>query len=467
MNAVSVIVPTLNEADNIAMLVKRIAAGFEKTKTDYEILFVDDNSIDGTQGIINSFAAAYPIRLLTKQGPRGKAFSLLEGFDAAKYDILCMIDADLQYPPEAIVPMHRLMIETDTDIVLTNRQQHGTGAIRKITSAGFNFVFTKLMFGFDYDSQSGLKLFKKEVIKNITLDPTPWSFDLEFIVRSLEQNYKIVSYDIVFAERFAGEAKIQVSKVAYELAKASVKLRFNSSPGKIKMAYQTNQTHTKKAIMASAVAVSLLTATLLASPLSGSALENAGANIAGAITRSADREKASANHPDEDEDDEDDRETPAAAPKNKNTGTAPTSPEVLSATDTTKQPVVAAPAQQAPVAPVTQNSPAAAPRSTATSRPPLAVSNAQPTPQFDQPPVAVAATEPPVDNSDLATFPDGTQKTGDFSYTKDKQFAAAGIITPLLITAAALAVLSIGAYIVLSKTGRLAENRNSLEAIKG
>lgn len=462
MNAVSVIVPTLNEADNIAMLIKRIAADFEKTKTDYEILFVDDNSIDGTPDIINSFAVAYPIRLMTKQGPRGKAFSLLEGFDAAKYDILCMIDADLQYPPEAIVPMHRLMIETDTDIVLTNRQQHGTGAVRKITSAGFNFVFTKLMFGFDYDSQSGLKLFKKEVIKNITLDPTPWSFDLEFIVRSLEQNYKIVSYDIVFAERFAGEAKIQVSKVAYELAKASVKLRFNSSPGKVKMAYQTNQMLTKKAIMAGAVAVTLLTATLLASPLNSSALENAGVNIAEVITKSADSEKATADH---DEDEEDDKEKP-------------TSPEVLSDTEDTQLPVVTAAVQAAPMTPVTpqpakqtstttpQAQPAA-PRSTATSRPPLAVSNDQPTQQFDQPKVAAAGAEPPIDNSDLATFPDGTQKTGDFSYTKDKQFAAAGIITPLLITAAALAVFSIGAYIVLSKTGRLAENHDSLEAIKG
>ena len=257
MNAISVIVPTLNEVDNIAMLVSRIAAGFDGSGLQYEIVFVDDHSTDGTVKAIEDLSTEFPVRYLMKQGERGKAHSLLEGFADAKYETLCMIDADLQYPPEAILPMYRLMESTDTDIVLTNRLDHATSRLRKITSAGFNFIFTKLLFGFDYDSQSGLKLFKRSVIKNITITPTPWSFDLEFIVRSLEHDYKIISYDISFAERYAGVAKIQVSKVAIELAKASVKLRFNSSPRKVKEAYKMNDQNVRRVLTTSLLAFAM------------------------------------------------------------------------------------------------------------------------------------------------------------------------------------------------------------------
>ena len=257
MNAISVIVPTLNEVDNIAMLVSRIAAGFDNSGLQYEIVFVDDHSTDGTVKAIENLSTEFPVRYLMKRGERGKAHSLLEGFADAKYETLCMIDADLQYPPEAIIPMYRLMESTDTDIVLTNRLDHATSRLRKITSAGFNFIFTKLLFGFDYDSQSGLKLFKRSVIKNITITPTPWSFDLEFIVRSLEHDYKIISYDISFAERYAGVAKIQVSKVAIELAKASVKLRFNSSPRKVKEAYKMNDQNVRRVLTTSLLAFAM------------------------------------------------------------------------------------------------------------------------------------------------------------------------------------------------------------------
>ncbi len=241
MKAVSIVVPTLNEAENIPVLVHRIAASFRRSGIRYEIVFIDDHSTDGTTGVIESLVQKYPIRLQIKIGSRGKAYSLLQGFRLARYDIICMIDADLQYPPEAILPMYELLQATGTDIVLTERQDdETTSRFRQFSSKVFNLVFTRLLFGFNYDSQSGLKLFRKEVIQKIALNPTPWSFDLEFIVRALENNYKIISYKIPFSKRYSGEAKVRMLRVAYELAAASIKLRLNSSHRKIKQAYATN-----------------------------------------------------------------------------------------------------------------------------------------------------------------------------------------------------------------------------------
>lgn len=248
MKSVSIIVPTLNESENIVELVRRVVAAFKGSSITYELLFIDDRSTDDTCEIIEKLARKYPIRLHVKTGQRGKAFSLLEGFELAKYDTICMIDADLQYPPEAIVPMYNLMQNSNAAIVLTERIYHDASAVRKVVTKGFNIAFTRVLFGINYDSQSGLKLFKREVAQSATLSPTPWSFDMEFIVRALENNYRIVSYKIPFSKRFGGEAKVRIVRVSYELARASIKLRFNSNPIKIRRAYRMNLKQRSQAV---------------------------------------------------------------------------------------------------------------------------------------------------------------------------------------------------------------------------
>jgi len=241
MKAVSIVIPTLNEAENILILVSRIAATFKGSPVRYEIIFVDDHSSDGTPEVILSLSNSYPVRLHMKNGPRGKAYSLLEGFKIATYEVICMIDADLQYPPESILPMYSMMENNDVDIILTERvDQENTSKLRKLTSVIFHYVFTKFLFGFEYDTQSGLKIFRKKVVETVNLSPTPWSFDLEFIVRSLENGFKIINFKIPFSKRLHGDVKVQLIKVAYELATASIKLRFNSSPREIRKTYRMN-----------------------------------------------------------------------------------------------------------------------------------------------------------------------------------------------------------------------------------
>ncbi|MGI9028324.1 MAG: glycosyltransferase [Candidatus Saccharimonadales bacterium] len=274
MNAISIVVPTLNEANNVPLLVRRIAASFKGSGLLYEIIFVDDHSIDGTTNVIDKLTDSYPVSVAKKVGPRGKAFSLLQGFKMAQYNNICMIDADLQYPPEAIVPMYRLMTENKVDLVITDREDHETSQLRQLSSKVFNFAFIRLLFGFDYDTQSGLKLFKKRVIEQSSLNPTPWSFDLEFIVRALENNFKILSYTIPFSSRHSGESKVRVFKLTFELAKASLKLRFTSSSSKVKQAYRMNLRIAERVSGILLIPVmGLLAALVLSLPAQASALQ--------------------------------------------------------------------------------------------------------------------------------------------------------------------------------------------------
>lgn len=239
---VSIIIPVLNEVDNIQPLVRRITKSLGKSAYNYELIFVDDHSIDGTaETVARMQKKSDKISFYEKRGQRGKAFSIIEGVTYAKYDTVCMIDADLQYPPEAIVPMLDQLHTFSDDIVITRRVSHNTPLIRKITSGVFQAVFTKGLFGMDYDTQSGLKVFKKGVLDTIDIQPSPWSFDLQFIVLSLLRGYSLSSYDITFAERNSGQAKISVVSATIELANESVKLWLSIPARKLRKKYRLNQ----------------------------------------------------------------------------------------------------------------------------------------------------------------------------------------------------------------------------------
>ena len=100
--AISVVVPTLNEAENVEALIQRIDATLGQNQIGYEIIVIDDRSTDGTRDVLEALSAAYPVSVYLKQGTPGKAQSLLEGVEHARHDTICIIDADLQYPPEKI-----------------------------------------------------------------------------------------------------------------------------------------------------------------------------------------------------------------------------------------------------------------------------------------------------------------------------------------------------------------------------
>jgi glycosyltransferase involved in cell wall biosynthesis len=205
-------------------------------------LFVDDHSSDSTANEISSLIKLYgkKVKFYTKQGKRGKAFSIIEGVTYANFDTICMIDADLQYAPEYIAPMYTLMNSSGKDIVITKRTINETSILRKILSSGFNLVFTRLMFGINYDTQSGLKLFKAKVFEKVEINPSPWGFDLEFIVLSLMNGFTVTSMDINFSERTNGDAKVNVLKTSLELAKESIKLRSKISKKSLKTFYVKN-----------------------------------------------------------------------------------------------------------------------------------------------------------------------------------------------------------------------------------
>lgn len=248
MAKLDVIIPVFNEEDSIAELVVRINSALTKANISYNIIFIDDHSSDGTvneikkvsnnhtnheENIIYCAADVNPgdnssVKIFLKKGKKGKAYSILEGSKYAKSDYICMIDGDLQYPPEAIPALYKLAKEKG--IAVARRSKNGTGFYRKYGTLANVVVFEKLLLGFNCDTQSGLKVFKKEIIQYLRKkDVTAWTLDMPLLYKARELGYDIASYNIEFNERKNGESKINFWKASAEIAFAALKLKVKNN----------------------------------------------------------------------------------------------------------------------------------------------------------------------------------------------------------------------------------------------
>lgn len=222
---ISVVIPTYNEVDNIRSLLERLEKGISAFPKAYEIVVIDDYSTDGTWELLTKFKKKFPIRAFRKEGKQGKAYSLVEGFSKASGDILAMIDADLQYPPEAIATMVSGLGDA-CDIVVANRKDYKASSFRKAFSKIFKFGFGNVLHGIGCDVQSGLKVFKREVFETVKFTPkSAWSFDLEFLVRAKNAGFSASEYDITFKKRQAGESKISFVANGWDLATNALVLK--------------------------------------------------------------------------------------------------------------------------------------------------------------------------------------------------------------------------------------------------
>lgn len=223
MKSVSIIVPILNEEANIHELVKRIAHTLKGYT--YEVVFIDDHSTDNSVKKIRRLQNKYPIKVFSKEGRKGKSFSILEGIKKAQYNTLVFIDGDLQCPPEGI-PLLIDVMDKGYDIVVANRKEYRTNIVRKICSKTFTFLFAHLLHNIHCDAQSGLKLAKKKVFKNMTLTPQPWTLDLEFLVKAKRNGYKIGTVAICFESRKTGSTKLKILPSLFQMVVEAIKLKF-------------------------------------------------------------------------------------------------------------------------------------------------------------------------------------------------------------------------------------------------
>jgi dolichol-phosphate mannosyltransferase len=215
MGAVSLIVPTRNEASNISELLVRL--GRLPAGVLGEVIFVDDSDDDTPAAIAYLGPSVdFPVDVVHREiGHRddGLSGAVLEGFRRARCDWLAVMDADLQHPPEVLADLFAATESDRADIVCASRNvggggRDGLGAARDLISKSFTTVarqaFPRRLRGVS-DPMSGFFLVRRSAIDPNALNPTGFKILLEILVRTPGLRRAEVAYE--FAPRHAGDSK--------------------------------------------------------------------------------------------------------------------------------------------------------------------------------------------------------------------------------------------------------------------
>lgn len=168
---ISVVIPLYNEEDSLIELHEKIISNLENYLIDYEIIFIDDGSIDSSWSVIKNLCSSSKktkgVQFLTNYG---KSMALSEGFKLAKGKIVVTMDADLQDDPKEIIPLYEMITENNYDLVSGwKKKRYDSLIFKNLPSKLFNFA-ARLSSGISLnDFNCGIKVYKSDVIKEIEL----------------------------------------------------------------------------------------------------------------------------------------------------------------------------------------------------------------------------------------------------------------------------------------------------------
>ena len=209
--ALSVVVPTFREADNIGPLCERLDRAFHDAGIPYELVIVDDDSRDGVVEVVHRLADGYPVRIVVRHGPRDLSAAVLTGIADARHDVILVMDADLQHPPEQAPRVAQPVLDGQARICVGSRYVGSASrssrwpARRRINS----LVATALARPLTpvRDCMAGFFALHRDVVADWSrLRPMGYKILLEILARA--PSAAVIEVPIDFATRAAGESKL-------------------------------------------------------------------------------------------------------------------------------------------------------------------------------------------------------------------------------------------------------------------
>jgi dolichol-phosphate mannosyltransferase len=210
-----IVVPTYNERDNVESIAARLLEALPVA----DVLFVDDNSPDGTGEVLDQLAAKQPrIHVLHRAGKLGLGTAYIAGFQWGMergYEYLFEMDADGSHDPKYLPGMLALA-EDGADVVVGSRYVPGGGTVnwglgRKIISRGGG-LYARTILGIDVrDVTAGFVCWRRNALEQIdltTVGSNGYSFQIEMKYRALRRGMRLVETPIQFIDRRVGQSKM-------------------------------------------------------------------------------------------------------------------------------------------------------------------------------------------------------------------------------------------------------------------
>ena len=224
---VSVLVPAKDEAENLPRFMELAAATLAAGTLRYEVIVIDDGSVDNSWSVLESLRASYPfLRVVRHRTRRGIADALRTGFHHSRGAVLVFYPADLQFLPEDIPRLVAPIMDNEADMVTGFKQ----GKYEKAFVSRVYNGLSRALFGIRVKDLNSVKAYRREVMEHIPVRPD-WHRYL--IVLAAAQGFSVKEIPVPLYPRHAGKSKFGVSRIpvgVLDMLSVWFELRFAPKP---------------------------------------------------------------------------------------------------------------------------------------------------------------------------------------------------------------------------------------------
>ena len=217
----SIVIPMFNEAENVESTLKRVEEALASFKGTYEIIAVNDGSLDDTLDILNRLSKKdRNLKIVSYPNNIGRGMALRKGFSEASGEIIVSIDADLSYDPNYILDLvETLRRESDIDFVLASPYMPGGGVrnvplLRLWMSQWGNKILRLAMPNRIYTSTGIFRAYRRKVLDSLELESDGKEIHLEILSKALALGYRVKEIPAILTSRKRGKSKFKFRKTA-------------------------------------------------------------------------------------------------------------------------------------------------------------------------------------------------------------------------------------------------------------
>lgn len=209
---ISVVLPVYNEVSNLRPLCSALISVLECRYGDYELIYVDDGSTDGSAVVLNELGAENEhVKVLSLRRNVGKSLALATGFSKARGEIIMTLDGDLQDDPEEI-PRFIETLEQGYDLVSGWRKTRHDKWHKTLLSRIFNYVTCKVSGVALHDFNCGFKAYRREIFEDLRL----YGHFHRFVpVLAAWRGYRVGEIEVLHHPRARGESKYGVGRILH------------------------------------------------------------------------------------------------------------------------------------------------------------------------------------------------------------------------------------------------------------
>ncbi len=224
---VSVLVPAKDEAENLPAFMEQAAAAFGQNPGMYEVIVIDDGSVDDTWAVLESLSRKYPFLSAARhRSRRGIAEALRTGYLHSRGSVLVFYPADLQYKPEDIPRLVAPVLDGTSDMVTGFKD----GAYEKAFVSGVYNRLSQRLFRVPVRDLNSVKAYRREVMEALPMRP---DWHRYMIVMAVAQGFTVTEVSVPLYPRHAGESKFGIGRIpvgVLDMLAVWFELRFAKKP---------------------------------------------------------------------------------------------------------------------------------------------------------------------------------------------------------------------------------------------